>query len=100
VSVGVDRCMNFWDLRAASSPIIKLTNLHDSDINSVDWNPFDQNILATGSNDKLIKLVDIRRISSEKMSNPVCEVLRKHHSKVQTVRFSPFNSKRLVSAGD
>jgi WD40 repeat protein len=52
VSVGIDRYILFWDIRANSNkPVAKALQAHFDDINTVDWCKLDQNYIATGSND-------------------------------------------------
>jgi WD40 repeat protein len=72
--------------------------VHKSDINTVDWNPLNDNLIATGSEDTLVKLIDIRRVNGK--DNPIVKTLHKHSSKVQGVKFCPFNSRFLASSGD
>ena len=92
-SVGIDRKILFWDTRtkgigqstsaptqsandgpAVSSlrmqkiqehnPILKLLNVHSDDINTVDWSKINPNLVATGSNDNKVCVIDIRKLSS------------------------------------
>ena len=50
--------------------------MHSSDINTVDWCPLNENLIATGSNDTLVKIVDLRNLNKD------YRTLRKHKSKV------------------
>tara|TARA_B110000285_G_scaffold76389_1_gene87960 strand:- start:604 stop:846 length:243 start_codon:yes stop_codon:yes gene_type:complete len=59
-SVSVDRQVIFWDLRVGHSPVVRLKEVHKSDINTVDWNTLNPNLLATGSEDTLVKILDVR----------------------------------------
>ena len=87
---------------------MSLKNVHLSDINTVDWSPCNDNLIATGSNDTTVKIIDLRKFKSNHLvcdsqdmeQSPVVNVLRKHQSKVQTVRFCPFNERYLASSGD
>lgn len=60
-SVGVDRKLLIWDLRQIEKPSLSLEEIHSSDINTVDWCQLDENLIATGSNDCLVKVFDIRK---------------------------------------
>ena len=62
----MDRYILFWDVRTGSNkPVNKALQAHFDDINTVDWCKIDQNYIATGSNDKKVSLIDIRKITSE-----------------------------------
>lgn len=72
VSVGVDRQILIWDLRVAPKsvdelavydPVHKINNVHNDDINTVAWSGLNEHLLATGSNDKKVCLLDIRKLS-------------------------------------
>eukprot|EP00356_Strombidium_inclinatum_P000192 CAMPEP_0170512116 /NCGR_PEP_ID=MMETSP0208-20121228/66673_1 /TAXON_ID=197538 /ORGANISM="Strombidium inclinatum, Strain S3" /LENGTH=141 /DNA_ID=CAMNT_0010795713 /DNA_START=1030 /DNA_END=1455 /DNA_ORIENTATION=- len=71
----------------------------------MDWSEANTNYLATGSNDCLVKLLDLRKVfasihADQKKEHPVVATLHEHTSKVQTVKFSPFNWKYLASTGE
>ena len=75
--------------------------MHHSDINTVDWSPQNEHLLATGSNDTTVKIIDLRKLPSDPMaSTPILNTLRGHRAKVQTVKFSPFSSRYVASSGD
>jgi histone-binding protein RBBP4 len=100
-SVSVDKQLIFWDLRIGTSPIIKLKDVHKSDINTVDWSTLNPNLVATGSEDTIVKVLDVRRAyNNDSNQNPIVKSFHKHKSKVQGVKFSPFNSRYLASSGD
>jgi len=104
-SAGQDSLLLFWDIRVGSNPVITVKDLHDGDINTVDWSVLNDNFLATGANDCLVKLLDIRKIvdqlsSSPSNTSPIVATLQGHPTKVQTVRFSTFDSRFLASTGE
>ena len=93
--------MIFWDLRVGLTPVIRLKEVHKSDINTVDWSNLNPNLLATGSEDTLVKILDARMAYDTKhFGNPIIKTLYKHKKKVQGVKFSPFDSRYLASSGD
>ena len=94
-SVGVDRKVLVWDLRSGQKPVLTLREVHSSDINTVDWSRHDEWLLATGSNDTLVKLLDLRQ-----SGNPIISCLHKHQSKVHQVKFADFDRRYLASSGD
>ena len=60
-SVGVDRQVMLWDTRAGTSPRSIVENVHSGDVNCVDWSALDANYLVTGSNDRSVCIVDLRK---------------------------------------
>lgn len=69
-SVGIDRQLLIWDLRVSTSePKMSLKDLHSSDINTVDWSPCNESLIATGGNDNLVKIVDLRKFSTNSLTN-------------------------------
>jgi WD40 repeat protein len=102
--VGVDRQVIFWDLRQGMQPVLKLKDVHKSDINTIDWCSKNDNLIATGSNDTLVKILDVRKayslLDDLQSINPIINTLHKHQSKVHVVKFAPFSSKYLASSGD
>ena len=101
-SVGVDRQVLIWDLRAGLEPVITMKEVHSSDINCVDWCSTNDNLIATGSNDTFVKILDVRRALEydQNKQQPVVKTLRKHKAQVQTVKFSDFSPQYLASSGD
>ena len=75
----------------------------------MDWSCCDENLLATGSNDTFVKVLDLRRASNllgtspakvPAHLSPVVATLHKHQSKVHMVKFASFSSRYLASSGD
>ena len=46
------------------NPTFKLLNVHKDDINTIDWSILNPNLIATGSNDLKVCVIDIRKLSS------------------------------------
>jgi histone-binding protein RBBP4 len=72
-SVGDDKIINLWDVRASSSgaaagggvqPMHTLRDAHDSDINCVSFCPGNEHVFATGSADKTVALWDMRKLKT------------------------------------
>ena len=57
--------MLIWDIRQGLEPVRAVQEVHGSDINTVDWSYQDENLIATGSNDATVKILDIRKLPSE-----------------------------------
>lgn len=67
----------------------------------MDWSILNPNLVATGSEDTLVKIIDTRMAyDTKEFGNPIIKTLCKHKSKVQGVKFSPFDSRYLASSGD
>ena len=45
--------------------MIRLKEVHKSDINTVDWSPLNDNLIATGSEDTLVKIIDVRKADGQ-----------------------------------
>mmetsp|Transcript_43529 Transcript_43529/g.42011 ORF Transcript_43529/g.42011 Transcript_43529/m.42011 type:complete len:99 (-) Transcript_43529:178-474(-) len=75
---------------------MKLQNLHKVDINSVDWSNCDSNYVVTGSTDKNVHIVDIRKTGSDS----VVRKLSYHQNSINVVKFSPFSKDFVASSGD
>lgn len=65
---------------------------HDSEVNCVDFNPYYEYVMATGSTDKSVKLWDLRYISK-----PMHE-LTGHKDEILQVQWSPHDQSVLASA--
>lgn len=78
----------------------------------MDWSSFDDNLIATGSNDTLVKLIDVRKAynlidyispinnNNKEFINPIIKTFHKHQTKVHVVKFSTFSQRYLASSGD
>jgi histone-binding protein RBBP4 len=62
-SVGDDRKINLWDTRKPDAPAHFIPDAHDSDINCIAFNPFNEYVFATGSADKTVAIWDMRNLS-------------------------------------
>lgn len=64
-----------WDSRESLSPVASI-EAHIAEVMSVDYSPFDQNLLITGSSDKSVAVWDIRNPKNKLFS------LRQHKDEV------------------
>ena len=46
------------------NPTFKLLNVHRDDINTVAWSTLNPNLIATGSNDTKVCVIDVRKFSN------------------------------------
>lgn len=81
--------------------------MHTDDINTVDWSKTDTNMIATGSNDKLVSILDIRKLSSDfvsadmtKLCPAVVRQLDGHTTSINVVRWSTMNTDFLASCSE
>ena len=82
-----------WDTRDGKTDRAKhVVDAHSKEINCVAFNPFSENILATGSADKTVALWDLRSLKTKLHS------LEGHSEEVYQVCWSPFNETILASA--
>uniref|UniRef100_A0A7C8YU14 Uncharacterized protein n=1 Tax=Opuntia streptacantha TaxID=393608 RepID=A0A7C8YU14_OPUST len=84
-SVGDDSCLILWDARAGLVPMSKVEKAHDADLHCVDWNPFDENFILTGSADNSVHMFDRRCLTSGGVGSPVHR-FQGHESPVLCVR--------------
>lgn len=59
-----DTNVSLWDLRRAQQNPLFLLNAHKEEIFSIDWNPFNEFVFATGGADALVSLWDLRNLNS------------------------------------
>mmetsp|Transcript_10242 Transcript_10242/g.19377 ORF Transcript_10242/g.19377 Transcript_10242/m.19377 type:complete len:567 (+) Transcript_10242:151-1851(+) len=96
-SVGDDKSLLFWDSREGSSPVLKVLKAHNKDVHCVDWSPFDENIIVTGSADSTMKLWDRRKLKLSPGNTPL-HVLDSHSEELKTVEWSPHHKGILASS--
>jgi len=93
-SVGDDRKFMLWDMRKPNNlPAYQIT-AHEDTVNCLSFSPFSEFIFATGSNDKMVFIWDLRLLKT-----PIY-ILREHASKVGGVTWSPHSETVLCSFGD
>ena len=93
-SVGDDRKMNIWDTRG--NKLVRTVNdAHDDDVNAVDFNPFNEYLLATGGKDRVCKLWDLRNLSQSIYQFGG----EKHSVSVVGLQWSPHQETVLASWG-
>jgi peroxin-7 len=90
-SVSADGFLKIWNIFNKDRPVACLQS--ESEILSVDWCKFDQNILATGSADGIVRGYDVRYFGV-----PTFE-LKGHDFAVRKVAFSPFDISTIASVG-
>jgi WD40 repeat protein len=76
--------VRFWDIRKNSC--LKVLNGHRGVVRSVAFNPKNPQMLASGSDDKTVKLWDVRDI--EHLDPKLIETLKNHKDHVWSVAFS------------
>lgn len=68
-SVGGDKELYLWDSRVGAAPVATLPTGHEAVVNCVSWNPTMDYVIATGSSDMTVKLLDLRRSSHVKQAH-------------------------------
>lgn len=86
--------------------------MHKDDINTVDWSKVNPNLIATGSNDNKVCVIDIRKLSNENLDiqsltpaekshlNPIVKTFEGHTEPILSVRFCPFDARFLLSSAE
>lgn len=90
-SVSADCSLRLHDLKQPS-PIVKPL-AHPTEILSVDWSKYDDQLLVTAACDNCLRLWDTRMISTP------LKILQGHQAAVRRVRFDPHRRDRLASTG-
>lgn len=90
-SVGDDSKLLIWDSRGTGDPTQEVSAAHDSDVNCVSFNPFNEYLLATGGSDHVIGLWDLRNMKQK------LHTFEGHQGGVYQVSWSPFNEQILGS---
>ncbi|KAI3636772.1 hypothetical protein MIR68_005039 [Amoeboaphelidium protococcarum] len=93
-SVGDDGKLMIWDTRnknSSSSPSQSVV-AHQMEVNSVEFNPFTEFILATGSQDKTCKIWDLRNLAK------CLHTLESHQKDVLQLQWSPHDQTVLASS--
>ncbi|KAL6311481.1 hypothetical protein AAG906_031245 [Vitis piasezkii] len=91
-SVGDDQYLLIWDLRTPSvSKPIQSVIAHQSEVNCLAFNPFNEWVVATGSTDKTVKLFDLSKI------NTALHTFDCHKEEVFQVGWNPKNETILAS---
>jgi len=82
-------------------PKMPLVTGHKSPVTDIDWNPFNDNLIASGSEDCTTKIWGIPEGGLTANMNDPLQTLSGHRRKVGTVKFSPTANNVLVtSSGD
>lgn len=91
-SVGDDQYLLIWDLRTPSvTKPVQSVVAHQSEVNCLAFNPFNEWVVATGSTDKTVKLFDLRKIST------ALHTFDAHKEEVFQVGWNPKNETILAS---
>jgi len=78
--VSDDKTLMIWDKRCESPS--QIVEAHVAEIMCVDYSPFDQHLLLTGSDDKTVAVWDTRNLNQKLCS------LRAHKDDVSQAKFS------------
>ncbi|GMH42256.1 hypothetical protein BSKO_10175 [Bryopsis sp. KO-2023] len=96
-SVGDDYQLLLWDARAGDAPVSKVQEAHGKyDLHCVDWSPTEEDLLATGCADGVLKIWDRRKLSATE----AVETIGFHRKAVMRVEWSPHNKGILTSGGE
>jgi len=91
-SVGDDKKMLMWDTRKGTHPT-HMVEAHSGEVNCIDFNPFSDHILATGSADKTVALWDLRNMKMKLHS------FEGHKDEIFQVQWCPQNETVFASSG-
>lgn len=91
-SVGDDRQMLIWDARDnTNQPSKRVQNAHNEDVNCVQFNPFNEFFVITGSTDKTVALWDLRNLKQS------VHKFIGHSEGIYQLDWAPFNERIFAS---
>ncbi|KVI10983.1 G-protein beta WD-40 repeat-containing protein [Cynara cardunculus var. scolymus] len=94
-SCGDDRNLHIWDIRSPCLSVpVQSFLAHESEMNCLAFNPFNDWIVATGSIDKTVKLFDLRKFTT------TLYTLESHKRGVNQIGWSPHHPEVLASGCD
>ena len=65
-SVGDDKQLILWDVRKPGTEgVVAGREVHTAEVNCLAFNPFNEYLVATGSADKKVNLLDMRRLDQK-----------------------------------
>ncbi|KAJ4826943.1 adenyl-nucleotide exchange factor [Turnera subulata] len=91
-SVGDDRQLMIWDLRTNQTQ--HSVRVHEKEVNSLSFNPYNEWILATASSDTTVGLFDMRKLTAP------LHVLSSHGDEVFQVEWDPNHEMVLASSAE
>ena len=98
-SVSSDKSMNIFDTRNGFSPVIKIPDAHENDINVMSWSHVNTNLIVTGGDDCATKIWDCRTLQNQDQKTSIAAV--KFHSKpITSIDWHPTQDGVFVAAGE
>lgn len=91
-SASGDGTLKLWDMLASQKAVTTVKAHIDGEVLTCDWSHFDQNIVATGGSDGMIRGFDIR-----KLTKSIFELYGSDLA-VRRIQFSPFAPYKIASA--
>ncbi|CAG8444706.1 8692_t:CDS:2 [Funneliformis caledonium] len=91
-SVGDDQKLLIWDSRENYDKPVHTVVAHQSEVNSLAFNPCNEYILVTGAGDKTLSLWDLRNLKTK------LHTLEQHSGEIVQVEWSPHDETILASA--
>ena len=67
-SCSVDRTIRIWDSRVREAPQLTVT-AHAADVNVISWNALASHTLASGGDDGVLRVWDLRAFSADRAAN-------------------------------
>lgn len=90
-SVSADCSLRLFDIKQSSNLVNR--QAHPTEILSLDWSKYDDQMLVTGGCDNRVRLWDIRMLTN------AVSIFEGHEAGIRRVRFDPHRRDRLASTG-
>lgn len=91
-SVGHDKMFIYWDIRSGAKPSKIIRDVHDGNINTLDWCSYSEHYILTGGDDGAVKLIDVRKWE-------IVQTFKSHQKAVRRVKWKPIRN-RYEKAGN
>lgn len=94
-SCSSDKTVRLWDARGKKQPVVTL-QAHQDEVNVIGWNPHLTHLLASGADDGVWKVHDLRKASSA--GSPDVFVFGFHKHPISSIEWCPFEDSMIAVA--
>ncbi|XP_076458832.1 glutamate-rich WD repeat-containing protein 1-like [Babylonia areolata] len=96
----VDRTLRIWNTqqKPAKANVLTVPEAHSRDINVINWNRIEKHLLASGGDDGIIKIWDLRMFRNKPVSEQASFKL--HNKPITSLEWNPLDSSVLAASGE
>lgn len=97
-SCSTDKTVKLWDCRGKKSPVVSITS-HQDEVNVISWNPILTHLLASGCDDGVWKVHDLRKLETKEPIDLF--TFGFHKQPITSIEWCPFEDSMIsVSSSD